>query len=95
MSSKNVLLLLDLNGTIAYRSENPVKGVEALLNLRKKFYYPREGVVKFIHTLHNAGFAVAIYTSIMGHNVMPFVFALMKDINSISFSYVFFPLIAR
>jgi len=79
MTDKKVLLMLDLNGTIAYRSEAAVRGVEPLLNLRRKNYYPRIGVMEFIKKLDAAGFAVSVYTSVMRHNVLPFILALVKD----------------
>jgi len=80
MERKKVLLLLDLNGTIAYRSEAAVAGVPPLLYLRHKNFYPRMGIDSFVKEVGREGdFLVAIYTSVMRHNVMPFVQALFPD----------------
>jgi len=74
---KKILLLLDLNGTIAYRAEAAVSGVPPLMYLRHKNYYPRLGIETFVQEVGKDGsFLIAIYTSVMRHNVMPFVQAI-------------------
>lgn len=66
------LLLLDMNGTICYRHEEPVSGVRESLYLRRRYFYKRWGIREFIQGLHQTGrFTICVYTSMMKHNAVP------------------------
>lgn len=67
---KKPLLLVDLNGTLCYRTESPVSGIQHGLYLRRKFVYMRDGIQDFLVKLE-PHFNICIYTSVMRHNVMP------------------------
>ncbi|KAL0225797.1 hypothetical protein P9112_013121 [Eukaryota sp. TZLM1-RC] len=64
------LLLLDLNGTIVYRTEVPVNGVRAALYVRRKYSYPRVGVQQILEKL-SPYYEIAVYSSVMYHNITP------------------------
>ena len=64
------LILLDMNGTLCYRSEVVVAGVTRDLFLRRKYYYGRHGIVPFLDALKSSDkFVICAYTSMMAHNV--------------------------
>jgi len=53
------LVLLDMNGTLCYRSDNPIPGgantAPCDLYVRNKFFYGRKGIVNFVDTLYKSG----------------------------------------
>lgn len=64
------LVLLDLNGTLVYRSIERVNGVkETFRGQNKKFVYKRRGVDDLILGLTKCGFTVCILSSMAIHNV--------------------------
>lgn len=63
-------MLLDMNGTICYRNEEPVPGVRHAVHIRHKFFYRRFGVENFCQKLQKSGkYDVCIYSSMMEHNI--------------------------
>ncbi len=53
-----------------YRHEEPVRGAQHDLFVRRKFYYKRQGVERFVKELLDSGtFRVCVYSSMMGHNI--------------------------
>lgn len=81
--NEKYLLLLDMNGTICYRSEQEVFGVERDLKLNRRNYYGRCGIKEFVQSLHETGkFEVCIYTSMMKHNAVGALEAIFPDANS-------------
>ncbi|KAF5835981.1 hypothetical protein DUNSADRAFT_6597 [Dunaliella salina] len=75
-----ILLLLDMNGTICYRSEERVAGnVREDLYIRHKYYYKRRGIEEFVKQLASTGhFKVAVYSSMMSHNIQAGLNAIMN-----------------
>lgn len=70
MAAQRYLILLDMNGTICYRLEEPVPGVPADLYVRHKHYYARGGAHAFVKALAGSGaYDVCVYSSMMEHNV--------------------------
>ncbi|KAL6764191.1 hypothetical protein V8C86DRAFT_2477368 [Haematococcus lacustris] len=66
-----VLLLIDMNGVVCYRNEEPVRGVAADHYVRRKYFYKRPGVEAFIDGLVDSRlFEVAVYSSVMRHNLL-------------------------
>jgi hypothetical protein len=65
---EKILLLCDLNGTIVYRTENPIGGIKWTLHARKKYYYVRPDAVSFLKNL-STRYKVCIYSSVMMHNI--------------------------
>jgi hypothetical protein len=54
-----------------YRHEEPIRGVTPDLTLRRKHFYKRPGVEEFMAALAASGcFEVAVYSSMMRHNIM-------------------------
>ncbi|KAJ1621053.1 hypothetical protein T492DRAFT_1073254 [Pavlovales sp. CCMP2436] len=78
------LILLDMNGTICFRSEEPVAGVTADLFVRRKHYYARRGIREFVSALDKSGkFTVCIYTSMMAHNVQAGLNAILPRVSGV------------
>jgi hypothetical protein len=77
------LLLLDMNGTICYRSEMAIRRAKHQrakhdLYVRRKYYYARRGIRDFVTTLARSGsFTVCVYTSMMAHNAHAGVEAIL------------------
>lgn len=72
------LLLVDLNGTIIYRSETPVVNARPTLYIRGKYYYARPDAIEFLSSLSKS-FRIAIYSSVMKHNITAFLSAMDKN----------------
>lgn len=80
IQGRRYLLLLDMNGTVCYRSEEPVPGVRPDLYVRRKFFYRRGGVGAFVSRLVGSGsFDVCVYTSMMAHNVVAGLDAILPN----------------
>jgi hypothetical protein len=74
------LLLLDLNGTLCYRTELRVPDIKVDLYVRRKFVYLRPDVNEFLSKL-SPFFNVCLYTSVMRHNAQAVLDLLQqKDI---------------
>jgi len=72
------LLLLDMNGTLCYRTEDRIKTVREDLYVRKRYYYARVGIENFVNKLAETDrFVICVYTSMMAHNVQAGINAIM------------------
>lgn len=63
---RKLLLLVDLNGTMGYRSEAPIIGFPTKC-IRKRYFYPRPDAADFLKEMAKY-YDVCIYTSVMYHN---------------------------
>lgn len=72
------LVLLDMKGTICYRTDESVGRARHDLFIRRKFYYKRLGVNEFVLQLHATGmFDICVYSSMMAHNIEAGLNAIM------------------
>jgi hypothetical protein len=72
-----LMLLVDINGTIGIRVEEPIQGIRSLLYIRHKYFYPRFGVVPFLRKWgRDPRFEVCIFSSVHKHNILPILDAL-------------------
>lgn len=65
-----------LSSSQCFRSEFPVDGARPDLYVRRKHYYKRQGVESFVQRL-SAKFDIAVYSSMMAHNLEAGVDAIM------------------
>ena len=72
------LLLVDLNGTVCFRTDTKVPGIQYDLYVRRKYCYFRHGAKEVLQKL-SKDYNVAIYSSAMLHNIEPVMNALMRD----------------
>ena len=81
MRAPKYLILLDLNGTICYRTEEPVPGVSPDLFVRRKHYYGRPGIDEFVRGLYETkDFKICVYSSTMMHNLEAGVDAIFPQV---------------
>ena len=66
MQKENILLLVDLNGTMGYRTETRVEGFRAP-RLNNKYFYVRPDAINFLKSM-SKHFKLCIVTSVMQHN---------------------------
>lgn len=79
------LVLLDMNGSLCYRTEEAVRGAREDLYVRRKYYYARRGIDKFVRALGTSGkFEICVYTSMMGHNAEAGLNAVLREREHIS-----------
>ena len=65
-----MLLLVDLNGAMWYRTEERISGVKHDTFFSHKYYYQRPGVASFFEKLHALpNVQIGVYSSMMHHNI--------------------------
>jgi len=72
------LLLLDLNGTMIYRTEYPLRNAKPSLFVRSKYTYVRIGSPKFVQKMSQY-FTVGVYSSVMSHNIEASLNAILPN----------------
>lgn len=80
VTKKKILLLLDMNGSMCYRTETPLRNVKHSLYLRSRYFYARGGLKDFLRALDSTkNFHICVYTSMMEHNASGGLAALLGD----------------
>ena len=86
------LVLLDLNGTMCYRSEHAVPGCTADATIKRKRHYLRRGIVHFLTTLKSLQgndepsepkFTIVVCSSVMRHNILPALEKILPEWHSL------------
>lgn len=72
---KKPLLLIDLNGTVIFRTEEQIPGAKYTAAFRGKFYYARPDIISFLREM-SKHYVVGIYSSVMRHNITTFLMAM-------------------
>ena len=76
----HILVLVDLGGTLFFRTMPCKMGRRNDFYLRKKQYYWRPGARKFLAKLsRHPRVQLCFYSSIMRHNIVPVMLALLQD----------------
>eukprot|EP00172_Hildenbrandia_rubra_P004091 Plantae.Rhodophyta-Hildenbrandia_rubra.ctg7603.p1 GENE.Plantae.Rhodophyta-Hildenbrandia_rubra.ctg7603~~Plantae.Rhodophyta-Hildenbrandia_rubra.ctg7603.p1 ORF type:complete len:276 (-),score=46.99 Plantae.Rhodophyta-Hildenbrandia_rubra.ctg7603:686-1513(-) len=74
---KKRLLLIEMTGTLLYRSQEPIPGAEGI-RIRNKYHYRRAGVLQLLDNLHRSGkYVICVYSSMNDRNLKDVVDAIL------------------
>lgn len=87
--SDKYLLLIDLNGTLCYRTDTRIENARESSYFNRRFFYARPGINEFISALHDTGmFELAVYSSAMKHNIVAGLDAMLTTPNRTHITHV-------